>query len=142
MRHFFFKDTATTEIYTYLYTRSLHDALPILSREVHRPIEGGAGAVSSYAPLTLSFRCAEILGATSCKGIGDGDGCGGLRAGSADRPARGFLDVGRDRVGGIGAPCHGGRGRRPARRQESFPAARRDRKSGVWGKSVSLRVEL
>src|SRR3546814_1561222 len=26
---FFFNDTATTEIYTYLHTRSLHDALPI-----------------------------------------------------------------------------------------------------------------
>src|SRR3546814_7905165 len=26
---FFFKDTATTEIYTYLHTLSLHDALPI-----------------------------------------------------------------------------------------------------------------
>src|SRR3546814_8817509 len=65
----------------------------MLSREDQRPMEGGAGAVSSYAPLTLSFRCAEILGATSCKGIGDGDGCGGLRAGSADRHARGFLDV-------------------------------------------------
>src|SRR3546814_13062727 len=28
---FFFNDTATTEIYTYLHTLSLHDALPILS---------------------------------------------------------------------------------------------------------------
>src|SRR3546814_16066299 len=27
---FFFNDTATTEIYTYLHTLSLHDALPIL----------------------------------------------------------------------------------------------------------------
>src|SRR3546814_17628387 len=27
---FLFNDTATTEIYTYLHTRSLHDALPIL----------------------------------------------------------------------------------------------------------------
>src|SRR3546814_7945247 len=26
---FFFKDTATTEIYTYLHTLSLHDSLPI-----------------------------------------------------------------------------------------------------------------
>src|SRR3546814_11118891 len=26
---FFFKDTATTDIYTYLHTLSLHDALPI-----------------------------------------------------------------------------------------------------------------
>src|SRR3546814_18344364 len=29
---FFFKDTATTEIYTYLHTLSLHDALPIFRR--------------------------------------------------------------------------------------------------------------
>src|SRR3546814_13006787 len=29
---FFFYDTATTEIYTYLHTLSLHDALPISSR--------------------------------------------------------------------------------------------------------------
>src|SRR3546814_13563167 len=37
---FFFKYTATTEIYTYLHTLSLHDALPILllnpaSRSIH-----------------------------------------------------------------------------------------------------------
>src|SRR3546814_8955676 len=29
MRFFFFNDTATTEIYTYVHTLSLHDALPI-----------------------------------------------------------------------------------------------------------------
>src|SRR3546814_1138021 len=29
---FFFNDTATTEIYTYLHTLSLHDALPIYAR--------------------------------------------------------------------------------------------------------------
>src|SRR3546814_6583942 len=29
MSDFFFKDTATTEIYTYCHTLSLHDALPI-----------------------------------------------------------------------------------------------------------------
>src|SRR3546814_14349190 len=34
---FFFNDTATTEIYTYLHTLSLHDALPIyLVRELVR----------------------------------------------------------------------------------------------------------
>src|SRR3546814_6756351 len=31
---FFFNDTATTEIYTYLHTLSLHDALPILECEL------------------------------------------------------------------------------------------------------------
>src|SRR3546814_3025811 len=30
---FFFNDTATTEIYTYLHTLSLHDALPIYERD-------------------------------------------------------------------------------------------------------------
>src|SRR3546814_16833353 len=39
---FFFNDTATTEIYTYLHTLSLHDALPIclrlaVGRCQHRP---------------------------------------------------------------------------------------------------------
>src|SRR3546814_18669359 len=29
---FFFNDTATTEIYTYVHTRALHDALPISVR--------------------------------------------------------------------------------------------------------------
>src|SRR3546814_13643863 len=36
---FFFKDTATTEIYTYVHTLSLHDALPILPAA--RDIEEG-----------------------------------------------------------------------------------------------------
>src|SRR5881296_4714138 len=33
---FFFNDTATTEIYTLLYTLSLHDALPISRRRRRR----------------------------------------------------------------------------------------------------------
>src|SRR3546814_19212255 len=33
---FFFNDTATTEIYTYLHTLSLHDALPIYPAPRHR----------------------------------------------------------------------------------------------------------
>src|SRR3546814_16329994 len=32
---FFFNDTATTDIYTYLHTLSLHDALPIFDDGVH-----------------------------------------------------------------------------------------------------------
>src|SRR3546814_11652277 len=40
---FFFKDTATTEIYTYLHTLALHDALPISSRN--------QGAAMIFAPL-------------------------------------------------------------------------------------------
>src|SRR3546814_8689591 len=34
---FFFNDTATTEIYTYGHTLSLHDALPICSRAPPSP---------------------------------------------------------------------------------------------------------
>src|SRR3546814_16220858 len=33
---FFFNETATTEIYTYLHTLSLHDALPIVMAEMHQ----------------------------------------------------------------------------------------------------------
>src|SRR3546814_15419445 len=33
---FFFKYTATTEIYTYVHTRSLHDALPIFAGQHDR----------------------------------------------------------------------------------------------------------
>src|SRR3546814_13510525 len=44
----FFNDTATTEIYTYLHTLSLHDALPIYNhgdiKEAYGPFqEGGDG---------------------------------------------------------------------------------------------------
>src|SRR3546814_5344287 len=33
---FFLNNTATTEIYTYLHTLSLHDALPIFQAQAHR----------------------------------------------------------------------------------------------------------
>src|SRR3546814_17041278 len=61
---FFFKDTATTEIYTYLHTLSLHDALPIFlhavgncgiagqgedDREISRPRFQGFGKLWSCA---------------------------------------------------------------------------------------------
>src|SRR3546814_19499353 len=38
---FFFNDTATTEIYTYLHTLALHDALPIFPA-LPRPADGRA----------------------------------------------------------------------------------------------------
>src|SRR3546814_20693553 len=42
---FFFNYTATTEIYTYLHTLSLHDALPIFGRQpVGETAARGAGA--------------------------------------------------------------------------------------------------
>src|SRR3546814_20563142 len=54
---FFFNDTATTEIYTYLHTLSLHDALPIWPLA---PSEGSAGA-SGMAPASLD-RCRAVPG--------------------------------------------------------------------------------
>src|SRR3546814_2043003 len=42
MFYFFFNDTATTEIYTYLHTLSLHDALPIWQYR-QRAVHGGGG---------------------------------------------------------------------------------------------------
>src|SRR3546814_1964679 len=56
---FFFNDTATTEIYTYGHTLSLHDALPIsLAHECDREQAWSAGQDSSRlaAPLILTLR--------------------------------------------------------------------------------------
>src|SRR3546814_15009565 len=56
---FFFKDTATTEIYTYGHTLSLHDALPIYQTSasgMSRPFERGV--------IALDIR-GEILGIAS-----------------------------------------------------------------------------
>src|SRR3546814_11565559 len=41
---FFFNDTATTEIYTYGHTLSLHDALPIYRQTEDQVVVGGVGA--------------------------------------------------------------------------------------------------
>src|SRR3546814_17218068 len=41
---FFFNATSTTDIYTYLHTHSLHDALPISSRAAKKPGECRNGA--------------------------------------------------------------------------------------------------
>src|SRR3546814_3575471 len=41
---FYCNDTATTEIYTYVHTLSLHDALPICLVGAHRGVEQGEGA--------------------------------------------------------------------------------------------------
>src|SRR5881296_4531027 len=46
---FFFNETATTDIYTLLYTLSLHDALPI----------SPAGVVSTFAGLALHRASAD-----------------------------------------------------------------------------------
>src|SRR3546814_16057945 len=43
MSFFYFNDTATTEIYTYLHTLSLHDALPIFVERHGIGLERGFG---------------------------------------------------------------------------------------------------
>src|SRR3546814_7091612 len=50
---FFFNDTATTEIYTYVHTLSLHDALPISTR---RPCTGFCRAAQRGEPAPPSDR--------------------------------------------------------------------------------------
>src|SRR3546814_18119728 len=52
---FFFTDTATTEIYTYLHTLSLHDALPIC-RQVWVSITAEGSAALSSAPDMMQDR--------------------------------------------------------------------------------------
>src|SRR3546814_19820845 len=52
---FFFKDTATTEIYTYGHTLSLHDALPISSTSA-------AGQMVLGVPITESDSVSVLFG--------------------------------------------------------------------------------
>src|SRR3546814_15001989 len=54
---FFFNDTATTEIYTYWHTLSLHDALPICDSDALDRLQaladpGGSGLVLGWLPGT------------------------------------------------------------------------------------------
>src|SRR3546814_19302408 len=51
---FFFNDTATTEIYTYGHTLSLHDALPI-SMRTGRPPQAGAAGPLRYLARPIAF---------------------------------------------------------------------------------------
>src|SRR3546814_3366141 len=68
IRFFFFNETSTTEIYTYVHTLSLHDALPIFSAGARRFscildffIIGAAASTLSRSPNSLiSF--AAVLG--------------------------------------------------------------------------------
>src|SRR3546814_8946203 len=69
---FFMKKTATTEIYTYRHTLSLHDARPISvlqfkrhgprrpQRRLHRPAAGGAGAGADRAAGRLRLLAAPL----------------------------------------------------------------------------------
>src|SRR3546814_13475655 len=60
---FFFKDTATTEIYTYWHTLSLHDALPIFLRKGDGMfIPAGAGY--AYQAGAKGVEVLEFRGAT------------------------------------------------------------------------------
>src|SRR3546814_13020632 len=62
---FFFNDTATTEIYTYLHTLSLHDALPIFVLLIEGPRLPGAHAVIDLRIVLtkISRRAIEIVAA-------------------------------------------------------------------------------
>src|SRR3546814_14347866 len=57
---FFFNDTATTEIYTYLHTLSLHYALPILVRLPSRRSHRGASG-TEYGSFHSSVRLQLLL---------------------------------------------------------------------------------
>src|SRR3546814_16706537 len=50
----FFNDTSTNEIYTYLHTLSLHDALPISSKRELRY------AIVNFVERSRAFRSAEL----------------------------------------------------------------------------------
>src|SRR3546814_20612371 len=63
--YFFFIDTASTEIYTYLHTLSLHDALPIFFEDfigmvpMGRQLFGGLNPVHTGGPMQVSIAFAE-----------------------------------------------------------------------------------
>src|SRR3546814_18636049 len=73
---FFFKDTATTEIYTYLPPLSLHDALPIYPR---KRLLAAAGGDDDFA--NLSRRRRAISGRRRGRIIGLGDRRGSIEKG-------------------------------------------------------------
>src|SRR3546814_13165587 len=76
--YFFFNDTATTEIYTYLHTLSLHDALPICLIDIlptlylrvaeiiqnhgliRRQLVGPFQLCPGFVPLSCLFKCAAF----------------------------------------------------------------------------------
>src|SRR3546814_10921820 len=60
---FYFDSPATTEIYTYVHTLSLHDALPIYGRRaVHHRLGGDAVAQESQRRHDLERRPGRIAG--------------------------------------------------------------------------------
>src|SRR3546814_14620665 len=75
---FFFQDTATTEIYTYCHTLSLHDALPILRPSSARGARATPALIAAgvMSPLTPE-------GAAPISGVGAGSAVPGLATGAA-----------------------------------------------------------
>src|SRR3546814_17265894 len=56
----FFKDTATTEIYTYEQTLSLHDALPIVARFTLKTAVAHSGVRRKFSGIRQSSRIREV----------------------------------------------------------------------------------
>src|SRR3546814_15795657 len=82
---FFFNDTATTEIYTYRHTLSLHDALPIWQRS-HCVSKGPHVAGTADARGTRTGRAGIGLGfAASVAERSRGRGDVGVRESPRDR---------------------------------------------------------
>src|SRR3546814_16709025 len=66
---FFFNDPATNEIYTYVHTLSLHDALPISLAAQQRVIFGAQRGVAGGADdVRLVPRHAALTPACACRG--------------------------------------------------------------------------
>src|SRR3546814_12820449 len=67
---FFFNDTATTEIYTYCHTLSLHDALPIcwiwLPLGPGAAAGSGSGSICDTAAASAFSGAAELVRTRSC----------------------------------------------------------------------------
>src|SRR3546814_13238646 len=124
MLFFFCNSTPTTEIYTYLLTLALHDALPI---------SDGPGRGLATGRVEASRRSeAGRAGAGPPRRAPDALWRAARRPGPADR-----LDKPDDRV--LAEPVR--RPRRPAEKDGSMNVTS-DRKSGGEGKSVAVRVVL
>src|SRR3546814_15672951 len=81
---FFFNDTATTEIYTYRHTLSLHDALPILSHSISRFSELRQQPNIAYSHARRDGNV-KVIEQFLDSNIGDpGNPAGGIAASAAD----------------------------------------------------------
>src|SRR3546814_11900264 len=95
---FFFNDPATTEIYTYGHTLSLHDALPIftdLKLEIHAHNDFGMGVANALAALDAGADVAHA----SVLGLGERVGNTSLEELAVAAPMLSGLDqIGRAHV--------------------------------------------